>query len=684
MRGLFRKAKINLFFRLTIILFAVVSIADAERLPLKIYTSADGLGSSATFNMTRDARGFLWICSRDGLVRFDGYRFITYRIGNDDADPAVFNVLPARGNVYWINLNRGGDYRFVPKDDDALVEQTGQSAAKNDARIPLSAAPLPGGAPLPVLEDRAGTLWASNEKGILLLRETAEGVSLSSEVIELNLPGTPAKGLTRAAFRNGRDDGGAGFWIGTHWGLVRREPDGKTIHYAINPQNNSDAVFVFEEDKQRRIWIARPEGVVVLKTEPLAEIKDLKDFTSRRAVLKPGVFGADGQAQLPEQSGEAVLFPFAEILRGIPENDSKTSYLKPEIYSIICASDGKMWLTGNHGVIVFDGKRFQQYTTEQGLAANIIGTVVEDNQGHIWLTSYGGLHRINPKGLTTYEKSDGLENERIHSIYEDRNGELMVVSGNFHISRLQPDGKFKMVRPRLPAGSVWVWQSNVGLLDSRGDWWLNTQGSVYRYAGANRLEDLNDKPPTAIYNEAAGLMSDNNVRVFEDSRGDLWFSPWATSKRLGLTRWRRETGEFEQFGKEQGLSGSLVSVAFEEDGAGNLWFGFTDGGIARFRDGRFAALDEPGAPKGGITDIFRDRAGRMWIASNREGLIRVDAPESEHPVFRRYTISDGLTSNNARCITEDLYGNIYVGTVRGVNRLSPETGHVKYYGTSDG
>jgi ligand-binding sensor domain-containing protein/two-component sensor histidine kinase len=685
MRGLFVKTKINGFFAFwraaCLSLLFTAFVADAERLPVKIYTSADGLGSSATFNLVRDSRGFIWICSRDGLVRFDGYRFITYRIGDDDADPAVFNLLPTRSGVYWVDLNRGTDYRFIPKSDDILLEQIQRSPAKNDARIPLLAAPLPADAPLPDFEDRAGNLWTANEKGILLLREI-DG-RMTSELIELNLPGNPNKSLTRIVFKNSEQND-FGFWIGTPWGLVRRQPDGKTIHYAINPQNNSDAVFAYAEDKEQRVWIARSEGLVVLKTDTFRELTDLSDLTSRRAVLKQGIFDAEGQAQLPEQAGEASVFSFADILRRDSENSSKPDYLKPEIYSIICASDGRLWMTSNHGLIVFDGKRFHQYTSRQGLASNTIASVVEDDEGHIWLTTYGGLHRINPKGLTTLDRTDGLENERVHSIYEDRSGELVVVSGNFNISRLQPDGTFKMVRPGLPAGSVWMWSSNAALLDSRGDWWVNTQNAVYRYAGVSRIEDLDNKPPTAVYNEAVGLLSGNNVRVFEDSKGDVWFSSWVTSKRLGLTCWRRETGELEQFTKADGLPESFVAVAFAEDAAGNLWLGYTDGGITRFRDGRFAILNEPNAPKGGITNIFRDKRGRMWIASNREGLIRVDAAESEHPVFKRYTIADGLTSNNARCVTEDLYGNIYVGTVRGVNRLSPETGHIKYYGTSDG
>jgi ligand-binding sensor domain-containing protein len=201
-----------------------------------------------------------------------------------------------------------------------------------------------------------------------------------------------------------------------------------------------------------------------------------------------------------------------------------------------------------------------------------------------------------------------------------------------------------------------------------------------------RLEDLDNKPPTEIFNESNGLLSSNNVRVFEDSNGDMWFCPWVTSERFGLTRWQRSTGQIQNFTTADGLPEKPIASAFAEDAAGNLWFGFTtgDNGIARFRDGRFTIINDPNISKAGISDFHLDRSGRMWIATNGEGLFRVDEPDAEQPIFRRYRIADGLTSDNVRCVTEDLHGNIYVGTVRGVNRLSPETGRVKYYGTSDG
>jgi ligand-binding sensor domain-containing protein len=162
MRQLFDQSKsasvtafaLNILFSAAV-LFVFISIVRAERLPVKIYTSDDGLGSSASFNLVRDSRGFIWLCSRDGLVRFDGYRFITYRVGDDDADPAVFDLIPTRRGIYWIDLNRGMDYRFVPPTNDAPLMPVEQAAAKNDPRVPLKAEPI-GDEPLRDLK----TVWA--------------------------------------------------------------------------------------------------------------------------------------------------------------------------------------------------------------------------------------------------------------------------------------------------------------------------------------------------------------------------------------------------------------------------------------------------------------------------------------------------------------------------------------------
>jgi len=65
-------------------------------------------------------------------------------------------------------------------------------------------------------------------------------------------------------------------------------------------------------------------------------------------------------------------------------------------------------------------------------------------------------------------------------------------------------------------------------------------------------------------------------------------------------------------------------------------------------------------------------------------LYRLDDTNADHPEFSVYTTNNGLSSNNIRTITEDSFGDIYAGTVRGVDRLSPETDRIKHFTVSDG
>src|SRR5690348_2897962 len=91
------------FLSLLILAIAAQSPVFASRLSLRVFTSADGLGSSYVSDVIRDSRDFLWFCTRDGLTRFDGQHFVTYRVGEKDAPPGVEQILEShRSGVYWI------------------------------------------------------------------------------------------------------------------------------------------------------------------------------------------------------------------------------------------------------------------------------------------------------------------------------------------------------------------------------------------------------------------------------------------------------------------------------------------------------------------------------------------------------------------------------------------------------
>src|SRR5215469_16531179 len=86
----------------------------AEQLPLRLYTTEDGLWSGFVNHIMRDSRGFLWFCTRDGLSRFDGYRFTNYRIGSGLSSQNFTYMFETRDGIFWIVLSDNHVYRYNP------------------------------------------------------------------------------------------------------------------------------------------------------------------------------------------------------------------------------------------------------------------------------------------------------------------------------------------------------------------------------------------------------------------------------------------------------------------------------------------------------------------------------------------------------------------------------------------
>ena len=85
----------------------------AERLPIKTYTTADGLAHNNINRIVRDSRGFLWFCTAEGLSRFDGYTFTNYTTDQGLPQRNITDFLETRGGQFWLSTN-AGLVRFDP------------------------------------------------------------------------------------------------------------------------------------------------------------------------------------------------------------------------------------------------------------------------------------------------------------------------------------------------------------------------------------------------------------------------------------------------------------------------------------------------------------------------------------------------------------------------------------------
>jgi ligand-binding sensor domain-containing protein len=625
--------------RLPIILLAVLlslaacAVAHAEHFPTKIFTTADGLANNFVRRLVVDSHGYLWICTREGLSRFDGNSFTTYGIEDGLPGADIHDLLETKEGLYWVTTNRGL-VRFGP-----LATREAAESGR-----PLFTTFVPEADPRAydvrtLLQDRAGTVWVGTANGLYKIDDAA----LVSISFTRTTVGNQVNCLT--------EDAAGVLWIGTDIGIFRRFADGRLEQFAYRDGPLAKDVNAILIDGRGRVWVGTgSSGLAVLTVERISE-----------RLTVAGTYST---------------------LDGLPTNG---------INQLLEARDGSLWAATGAGLVEIvtatgaRGYRFRRFSSALGTASPTVQAIAEDRIGHLWAGTAEGVAKIPTTNFTVYGEADGI----------GTTGTLFESPGDGVIA-MEMTGEWRFFRcadrrpivATLPSSAIpsWGW-NQAALVDSEGDWWIGTRNGVVRYHGVNRLEQLARARPVAHYTRRDGLAAGVVGRLFEDSRGDVWIATIEGPGTGGLSRWERKSRTFHQYSDRDGLpplDRTYVS-AFDEDEHGNVWIGFNEeGGLVRYRKERFERFGrEDGIPPGAIRNLIRDAEGRLWAASYRSGLIRIDHPSDERPVFSRYTTAQGLSSNEVTAVVEDAAGGIYAATGRGLDRLDPSTGRIRTYRKSE-
>jgi ligand-binding sensor domain-containing protein/anti-sigma regulatory factor (Ser/Thr protein kinase) len=632
---------IDLGARLLCLILIWTVTALAERLPIKTYTTADGLAQDNVNCIVRDSRGFLWFCTNEGLSRFDGYQFANYGTADGLPRPTVSGFLETRRGDFWV-ATTGGLCRFNPKpargphglEPKFVVYRPGPDPKAQNVQA--------------LLEDRAGVIWCGTRGGLYRLDSISGRWTFQEVDIGLSKV-APESAPVNALLEDRR----GALWIGANNGLYRRRPDGGVEHYTEKQGLPGSVIASLLEDRSGRLWV----GVYN---------KNLCQLVSEPSVDQPIV--------AHEYAGPAL--------------------------SLFQASDGRIWAggTGARGWIPLreitpqadsDRVTIRDRSAVLGPPPEIYA-LTDDREGNLWLGTRTGVIRIARNGFTTYGEADGLELPLAGHLFADQSGEICGAWGTgkgIMLGRF--DGRrFALIPFPLPRSirNYTGWGPNRVLQDHTGEWWIGSGRGLLRFRKISALEQLAHTPPKALYTRNDGLPNDHIFTMHEDAHGDLWIAVSDSPMQDGLCRWNRATGTFRCFTTADGadfLQQDFI-YKFGEDRAGQIWMGLFRGGLVRYRQGRFTFLPPGGTvPAAPVWDIYCDHAGRLWIALAR-GVLRCDDPTAESARFRIYTTEQGLPSNTVESIAENAWGRIYLATWRGVCRLDPVSGRIKLYSRDDG
>jgi ligand-binding sensor domain-containing protein/signal transduction histidine kinase len=597
-------------------------LLKSELLPIRTYTTADGLAADSIYGIVADSRGFLWFCTSEGLSRFDGYRFITYGAEQGLPDRTITALIETGSGDHWIGTPSGL----------RRITTLGGGARFTNYRLgPEAAANYIG----TLLELRSGAILAATAAGLFEWTDPAN-------FHRRELRGVDPEGITDLA-----EDRAGNLWVGTTTGLDLFGRGG--IVQSFDRKNGLPGVWVqmLLFDSKGRLWVALRGGLAMLN-------QGAQGAWSVEQVYAPGSTFAGRDVRALHEGPDGSLWV------GTEQGITRLS-----------------WANGKLPVI-------ENLTRNQGLSDREILALSEDQAGNIWAGTEGaGAMRIDRVGFTTYREQDGLATDRVFSVFEDRAGQLITVTSGAGVKKAHAisifDGvRFHSVSPQgFAERPTWGWD-RVLLQTRAGEWWGATDQGLCRY-GSQKVEDLDRRKPQTCYT------TDTIFRIFEDSKGGIWASSQSKPGNR-LMRWDPGTNKVFTFPAPPRAPGGppddLVS-AFAEDRQGNIWMGLWAGGLYRYDGHRFQYFQKrDGVPGGGVLALLAEGDG-LWIGTNG-GLGRIANTGDAQMRVETYNTARGLASNSILCLTSDRQGRIYAGTGKGVDRLEPPTGHIRHFTSANG
>jgi signal transduction histidine kinase/ligand-binding sensor domain-containing protein len=619
--------------------------ASAQPVARRAYGTAEGLAHDWVVRIRTDSRGLLWFATYSGLSRFDRVSFVNYRVADGLPDLVVNDVFEDREGRLWVPTNGGGVARILPHDrmaPDGRI-QSGRPAnyrAANRVNV--------------VYQDADGALWAGSDGGLFLI-DNPDAITFTA--VPLGVPGIPDRLLQVLQITSTAN---GDMWLATRDGLVRRAKNGVTTVYNMRGQGDRQYFSAVLIDSRGVIWAGGERGLVMFR--PPAS-----DVAGARALDAVECQFTDSGLPSPPVAGDVAC-----RITGAPGT------APAPLRSLHQLADGTIVIGTTRGAMTIARGRPQvviDFPDED------VQWVSPDVDGSLWLgtSSSGALHLVT-NGFASITRDQGLADNLARRLFLDREGRVTVIGRRWSVSVLEGTtvraGEFRL--PAVgPSPSPW---ENAAHRDRRGEWWVATGDGLFRFPNVD-VDRLSTTAPIAVYTEANGLPSRQIAAVFEDSRGGIWAALNGAAEELA--RWDRTTQTFQVFGESSGLPKFGQPICFAEDRRGNIWVGFREGGMARYAGGRFQQFGEADGVLGHVRTLFVDDRGRLWIGQ-QAGVGRIDDPNARQPEIKRYTVEQGLSSNEIYSVTADALGRVYIGTERGIDRLDPNSGAVTNFGLADG
>jgi signal transduction histidine kinase/ligand-binding sensor domain-containing protein/DNA-binding response OmpR family regulator len=632
-------------------LFSVLICAQTEKIQFEHYSVENGLSATTVLCILQDSRGFLWIGTYDGLNRYDGYSFTTFKHNPDDSTSLSGNKIRA------------------------------------------------------IYEDSAGFIWVGTWSSGLNKYDREK-----EKFIHYFHSPDDAQGLSSNDITSLYQDTSNYLWIGTLGGLNRFDfVKQEFIHYRHDSSNtttiNSNNIYSVYEDLSGILWIGTKKGLNKFnrKSNNFTSYQNNPDDPSSLSFNVVFSICEDSRGELWIGTFGGGLNKFdrekEQFIHYLNHPDDQSSLSNNTVTSVYKDRWGELWIgTYGGGLNRFVSKddRFIRYTHNpdnlEGLNDNSIYTICEDNSGILWIGTWDqGLNKYD-RGKNKFahyshivDDPNSLNDNKVRSICEDNFGFLWIGTDGGGLNRLDRERNQFTHYTHDPGDPRGLGNDFVYSIckDNSGSLWIGTHGG-----GLNKFDSEENRFVHYKHNPNDSVSISTNVisLVYEDKAGALWIGA-----SIGiLIKFDPKSGQFIQYEHnpdDPSSFGQERVFSLFEDKFGTLWIGTYGGGLSRFDREKEQFKHYTNSPDDSkslsnnvVSSIYEDKSGVLWIGTEG-GLNKFDR-ESEQ--FIRYMEADGLPSDMIHGILEDNYGNLWLSTNNGISKFNPADTTFNNYNEEDG
>ena len=348
----------------------------------------------------------------------------------------------------------------------------------------------------------------------------------------------------------------------------------------------------------------------------------------------------DGRVWLGTQDKGLFFFKDGHIT-SVPSQskDSKINCLLP-------SDNGDLWLGTDAGLLRWNSSIVTSAGVPSTLAHEPILSLARDRDSNIWIGTSRGIFRYNAQGIFPVDPPESGQPVSVSAIFQDREGNIWLGTSR-GIERLR-DSPFVTFSISKTGAS----ESNgpVYIDDQQRTWFAPLDGGLYWLKGGQVASVSND-----------GLDKDV-IYSITGGPGEIWVG----RQQRGLTRLRFDSSSFsvKTFTEIDGLAQNNVYSVFETRD-GSVWAGTLNGGVSRFKDGKFSSYTTlDGLASNTVNAITETSDGAIWFGTPN-GVTSFSQGK-----WQTYSTQNGSNSAEVNCLLEGSGHNLWIGGAGGISFLA--------------